>query len=281
MLRRNAFTLIELLIVITIIGILLALIIAYLSGAFGVGAATRTAVEIGSLEAAVKKFHADHGFYPPQKFVICRNFQRVQSLDAASARFWTKMYPNMTMVGSNTSNPVPGSDWANVQTSMVPSLPGGFPSQPVVTLSGDQCLVFFLSGFQGMGLSPNPRDPTDFSNGLTGKKYFDFERQRLFDIKVSGISFPGYLDPHGTRYVYFSEEGQVNVQQWDAGTAPIQPYFKQTGATRDYFKKFQIISAGADKQFGPGGAYDPNNPVVSSAGYDDIANFRGKKMGVP
>jgi hypothetical protein len=43
---------------------------------------------------------------------------------------------------------------------------------------------------------------------------------------------------------------------------------------------FQIISAGKDQAFGPGGLWGTNNPA-SGPGADDISNFSSSKLGSP
>ena len=141
-----------------------------------------------------------------------------------------------------------------------------------------------LRGARRRAASTIAADPSTPSR----KKYFDFDASRLV-VRVPptfGVAFPSYRDPYGQLYAYFSKEGQ-NQQNWRiddcAGIAPIAPtpYYRVAGGTKDYFRAFQIISAGKDNAFGTGGPYGPAAPNVSPTGFDDLANFHGSKLGVP
>jgi hypothetical protein len=43
---------------------------------------------------------------------------------------------------------------------------------------------------------------------------------------------------------------------------------------------FQIICAGYDGKFGPGGVWDPTDPTVTKEGRDDLSNFTGNRLEV-
>ena len=62
---RRAFTLIEMLVVIAIIGILAALIVGGLSRSGGLKVRSRVKTELAGLEAAIGSYYKKHGFYPP------------------------------------------------------------------------------------------------------------------------------------------------------------------------------------------------------------------------
>jgi prepilin-type N-terminal cleavage/methylation domain-containing protein len=62
---RRAFTLIEMLVVIAIIGILAALIVGGLSRAGDRKVRSRVSTELKGLEAVIGSYHKKHGFYPP------------------------------------------------------------------------------------------------------------------------------------------------------------------------------------------------------------------------
>ena len=61
----NAFTLIELLAVIAIIGVLAAFTIPVLDAVKKRQVISNTQAELGQLDAAIKSYHATYGFYPP------------------------------------------------------------------------------------------------------------------------------------------------------------------------------------------------------------------------
>jgi len=141
------------------------------------------------------------------------------------------------------------------------------------SMQGHQCLVFFLGGLQQggacYGFSSNPTNPMQAPTAGEVRRgpFFDFNATRL----ISG--YGGYLDIYGVQpYAYYSTTGTIN--SYNPGDCSLtSPYFYSAG---NYVKpdSFQIISAGANMQFGPGGQWTPgSSPAVGTAGGDDIANF--------
>jgi general secretion pathway protein G len=65
--RADAFTLIELLIVMAVIGILAAITLAGLSGAQGKATRDRTRAEIAALANAIERYKTQNDLYPPPK----------------------------------------------------------------------------------------------------------------------------------------------------------------------------------------------------------------------
>jgi prepilin-type N-terminal cleavage/methylation domain-containing protein len=63
-LRRSAFTLIEMLVVIAIIAILAALIVGGLSRSGGAKVRSRVLTEVAGLVTAIGQYHKEHGYYP-------------------------------------------------------------------------------------------------------------------------------------------------------------------------------------------------------------------------
>ncbi len=63
--RHEAFTLIEMLVVIAVIGILAAMIIGIFPGVMDKRARSRVRAELMSLTVAIENFKHDQGFYPP------------------------------------------------------------------------------------------------------------------------------------------------------------------------------------------------------------------------
>ena len=61
---RNAFTLIELMVVITIIGILVAILLPVIGAVFTSGEKTQARTEIAGLEAALRKYYDDYNKFP-------------------------------------------------------------------------------------------------------------------------------------------------------------------------------------------------------------------------
>lgn len=149
----------------------------------------------------------------------------------------------------------------------------------VGALQGHHCLVFFLGGVQQggscYGFSSNPRNPmaVPAAGEIRRGPFFDFKAARLLR------NYGGYLDVYNQKpYAYFSTTGVVNSYgATDCMALGVQPYYSSPG---NYLKpdSFQIISAGADKQFGPGGLYDPA-AIAKGPGNDDMANFASGQLG--
>jgi hypothetical protein len=113
--------------------------------------------------------------------------------------------------------------------------------------------------------------------------YFDFKTNRL----QATTNFVRYLDPYGTQpYLYFActtnAGNNYNTNPPDTNVQTngqlVQPYY--FGSTFFNPKGFQIISAGADATFGPGGSWDPTKGYAPGHGVDDIANFSRSMLGV-
>ena len=65
LLKRRAFTLVELLVVIVIIGILMGLAVPAIFSAVSTANSTAMKMELNSLETAVQKYQEKYGDYPP------------------------------------------------------------------------------------------------------------------------------------------------------------------------------------------------------------------------
>jgi prepilin-type N-terminal cleavage/methylation domain-containing protein len=243
-LRRSAFTLVELLVVIAIIAILASLLLAGVMKALSVVKDVQNRNDISQLAAAVSSFKQTFGVdYMPSSF-----------------------------------NPAGASDQFYM-TRLFPQVPAGYAWPG--PLEGEECLVFFLGGLQQggqcYGFSSNPRDPLAAPTAGEIRKgpFFDFKANRL--MPVAGHTFPSYLDVYGFKpYAYFSTYGTTNsYQATDCASLGVAPYLQSAGA---YLKpdSFQIISAGKDMQFGPGGVVWPG--VTGGPGADDIANFSAARL---
>jgi len=121
----------------------------------------------------------------------------------------------------------------------------------------------------------------------------------FFEFKASRVQAGHYMDPYGTPYIYFSSKngndynafgvfGQpvgspiIPTYQTNGGWGP-GPVSPLKGLDGKYINSngFQIISAGADKQFGRGDKYDPGVGDYSpgAMGGDDLSNFARGPLG--
>ncbi len=279
--RRLGFTLIEVLVVIAIIAILAALFMGGVMVFLRKGPEMKTRNDIAQLSIALDKFYGEHKRYPPHQIRLRANMddyaRAVDTLDMESVGWINTFWPHLRGV---TNIP-----WAGA-TAM--------PASGVV-LDGDQCLVFFLGGppvgggLPGLqGFSTNPLNPAD-STTADRKKFFDFEVARL--ANRAGNPFPSYLDGWGKMpYMYFSSgkraDGYFN---WPQNTTGIAPYYSKApavplAAPTGYYHptKFQLISAGLNEAFGPGGFWTPATATsIAAPGRDDFSNFHEKPLGIP
>jgi type II secretory pathway pseudopilin PulG len=291
-------TTIEILVVIAIIAILASLIGGGVILALRKGPEAQTRYDLQQLQVAVEKFKTDFGIYPPSSIRLYPSASLYSSsaVDQASLLYINKLWPN---IGNFTN-----IAWAG---------PGHPISASGVTLEGDQCLVFFLGGvprdasgaLSSQGFSLNPTNPASLNAASAAdmqnrKKYFEFDAGRLF-IRPNALNnlFPSYNDFFGIAnsrkqpYLFFSSYGRPNGYNTmatggvipDASSLSVVPYVQTKAPATVYYNAstFQLISAGADGQFGPGGVWTPANASTygsTTKGGDDMTNFYDRMMGV-
>jgi prepilin-type N-terminal cleavage/methylation domain-containing protein len=294
---RRAFTLVELIVVITILTLMMGLLLSGISAIWFKGKEAVVRSDISQLSNSIGAFKAEFGTSnPPTNLVLAWNYDgaRAAAKPAGitdrmlfeSESFLKKMFPRW-----NPSNNPNGLPVANNQ---------------MILLSGSQVLVFLLGGHSngvaGLGFSDNPTAP--FGAGNRKKPHFDFEPGRLLTnldannrtehpngAPAGASAFPLFLDTYGMPYAYFgsksgndystSNGGKISTYELGgtcqmrfrrngiALTQSILPY--QTTTTPLKFwnhEGFQLISAGndgfhfvkgdtANKGFGPGGLWNP------------------------
>jgi general secretion pathway protein G len=308
--KRAAFTLIEVLVVIAIIGILAALLLGGVMAVIGRGPEAQTRNEISQLAIALEKFKGDKGFYPPDRIKLHANYAQYNpglnnaagELDKISLTYLAGMWPNLQNFAA--------MPWAGAGVTI--------PAAGYI-LEGDQCLVFFLAGPPVGGAPPqpkllggfsiNPKDPVYLPPynaarpQLDRKRYYDFDPGRVvFRANAANPStavFPSFQDPYKKQpYAYFSSYKRADgysptavpansVANWWGATPNslgLLPYVKTAaaggqGTVYHNSTTFQIISAGLDGQFGPGGLWP--GPTVPRPAMDDMSNFHDRKLGSP
>ncbi|MCS6850723.1 MAG: prepilin-type N-terminal cleavage/methylation domain-containing protein [Gemmataceae bacterium] len=256
--RRSAFTLIELLIVILIIAILASMSVP---AALRVLERTREVGarhEISQLAQALGAFKAKFGEYPPSRVDLSGG-------DPVSAAFLRRCWPRMR----------PGALGTGV-------------------LQSDQVLVFFLGGKQGgtsrngscYGFSDDPQNPFNPVGLGNIRPFYEFRSDRLVDVRGNG--FFSYIDYYNNPinpmpYIYFATDPRMGNSYVPASAFGVSPYYSVPSPIRFInADSFQIICAGADGRFGPGGLYQPAVGVPNGTpGWDDLANFHPNKLGIP
>lgn len=301
---RGGFTLVELLVVATIIAVLVALISSAVVKALNQGPLTRARNDIGQLAAGIQAFKTHYQVqYVPSRIVLkprvafapAGDYNQTDPVDVESMQFLKSVWPRL---GSGPNNTIIPINWGATGT-----------------LDGAQCLVFFLGGaiVPGggcVGFSNNPVNPMDTSS-LSNRvgPFYSFPADRL--TVLSGASYAVFVDAFEKQpYVYFSAgrggndypvvqtgnlrgsvvgattSGGVTVYPYQtAGADPTQtvgaqaPIPARIWANKD---SFQIVSAGPDGVFGIGGikwfGYTAQAPTAE--GRDDLVNFRQYALGV-
>ncbi len=289
---RRAFTLTELLVVITIIAVLAALTTTGVMRAMSTARQTRIKVEVDQLDAALKAYKEKYGSYPPCNLNIDDTDPNVR--DAARAavrshvarafpRYSGDLAADLTAAGIDTNNFRP-----------------------------DQALVFWLRGFSADVTNPFvSADGMQIINGVTTTAakttpFFEFDAGRM--NPPSGAIYPSYY-PQGVKnlapYVYF--DGTFLNNHFASGTAAVwspppamaagdvYAYLTDTNndnqatlGTDEFINRdsFQLIATGQDGKYStPGTAnltlypagtmFDTmGNPRPPDPAYDDnLSNF--------
>ena len=168
--RRGGFTLLELLIAISIIALLLALLVPAIRQVMGTANDTAVSTEIKGIEGGLSQFHQMYGTMPPSFLDLRRNaggFVNPATMPALRQVFGTSIDQGAMVTSLNNAG-FPGAGATGFDD---------FSKRGV--LRGAECLVFFLGGLPARGelggglmtpgtelagFSKNPRDPFNVSN---------------------------------------------------------------------------------------------------------------------
>ncbi len=256
--RRAAFTLIELLVVIAIIAVLVSLTAAAAQRVRIAGTQTDNFHRIKKIEqgiSAAKSSRDQMGL----------NLAYIPSEPMTNGGFTLKS----AYTGTEPELNVLLTAWPQLNTAAT-----GLPN---VTLDPNQTLMFFLTGgavTNFTGFSTNPKAP--FTVAVAGESrrgpYIELTPKM---IGAGPNNQPWLLDSFGNPYVYFASVGG-KVGNYAAQTYNgVSPYKDPTSGKFVNESGVQIISAGKNGQFGPGGTALP----ASGAGEDDQANFTRSLLG--
>lgn len=269
--RRSGFTLVEILIVMSIIAILVALLLPAIAGVRKNARIAQVKTDIGSIEAGLAQFQAHFGTYPPSRITLCNNSTDWASHPRSKAiirRLWPS-FDFSTDGAGGTLLPASGAS--------------------TLELDGAECLAFFLGGVREdnagvpggyIGFSKNPRQPF-LRNGQRLGPFMDLSLDRVVNSDSDGA--PEYVDtlPGQTQpYIYLSSYDGRGYETADLG-GRMTIYYTQGGSTAWKNKSFQVISPGFDAEYGPGGLYADDGLVGPGreAEADNITNFSNGLLG--
>lgn len=283
---RAGFTLVELMVAISIIALLIGLLMPAISSARRNANVAEVKTEISALGQALADFKAKFGEYPPSRITLYKTADGWSSDNRSKTiirRFWPSFDFTSDGAGGSFSQAWPGES---------------------ISLDGAECLLFFVGGVRDIdgvhiGFSSNPSQP--FSVQPTRSRvgpFFEIDTGRLSDGDGDGL--PEYLDTlpgQTTPYLYLSsyDGAGYRCQDWTLIDGMFDAYRLSEGeidtnrncmadASEDIngngrldfgsaykAKSFQIISPGFDGKYGPGGVYNPESEGfdLTTADHDD------------
>ena len=286
---RKAFTMVELLMVISIITLLAAILVPAVASVKRRANEARVRIEIGNLESGVLMFRSLANLLPPSQIVIHLTGDGWKT-DPRSTMYVRTIWPqfDFNMGGPNSATTgTPGVHYPVEWTSDR-------------QMNSGECLLFFLGGIYepgyGMvGFSKNPQWPFQPRSAATNRTLplYDFTPERIIDYDKNGIpEFKDTLAGQTAPYLYFSSyEGSYNVPaELPAGGTLLDVYRQSKqrttpGPLTRTMKAYnpmtcQIVSPGYDGKYGLGGVYDPNQPLLlSPEDLDNITNFSAGCLG--
>lgn len=255
--RRTGFTLVELLVVVTIIAILAAILVPVVYTALGSAQDAAITVELSNIEAALKQYKTTiHGYaYPPN-------------------------FTGPAFGGSSPWSTVPAAVVAHIQQKFG-RLNVNVATPPPDTLDPAEALVFWLQGY-----GPNPIDPL---SGVRKPVYTGFDETRLVD-NGDGDGFPVYYPTNAQKipYIYFHHDSYASAS-YGSGTNELavggvaRPYLSSVTGVFVNPDSYQIISAGQDGDWGTDTG-SPDKQFPSGLNYgtgdnDNVTNFSGGTLG--
>ncbi|MCA8993562.1 MAG: prepilin-type N-terminal cleavage/methylation domain-containing protein [Planctomycetaceae bacterium] len=292
--RRGAFTLVELMIVITIITILISFLVVGVFNATRTARRTACTVEISNLEKAIADFQMEYGSTPPS-FVIL--------YEAGEGSGATENWGSDPTNGEQyriISRAAIRRIWPRYDFTQNIDLNGNGTTTDYFILNGAECLVFFLGGvddrvatttnnynvnWQPTGFAANPQSPFAPSSyggsqpagtpaavtNRRGPYYETFIGDRFID--TDGDGFPEYLDalPDQTQPLqYFSSyEGTGYRPRGLDQTAGTFDDESSVATFVSHYITANSAASGADPvPTSPSASWYPSKFQIISAGFD-------------
>ncbi|MDA7979352.1 MAG: prepilin-type N-terminal cleavage/methylation domain-containing protein [Pirellulales bacterium] len=287
-LGRRAFTLVELLVVLTIIGILVALVGSAVASALTTAREARVLAEISGLDTALTTYKTDHGV--PPDFSPYDGVSWISAEPGYAAGVFVK-HLNRRFSSSVIF------DYTSVEVGIRGAYPAPTPSGglEVSLLDPAEALVFWLGGFpvggRLTGFNADKSAPLNPGGSRTSPLY-DFDETRLKDQDNDG--WPEYYPDAdlGPAYVYFASRGDGSY-----GTIPAYnpaniassgfavPYLLPNGSPVND-RTYQIIAGGVrDNSYAGTNTGPRTNPPIWKSGlnfldgdFDNLTNFHSGSL---
>ena len=248
--KRNAFTLTELMIVIVIIGILVGISSPFIFAAMRTAKEFTSQNEIVQMDAAVQRFETKHGFFPPAIGPGLEIDTMSSTGQADFLRYLNRIAPTHAERGAGLAS------WWN---------------QVGCKLEGDSSLVFWLSGLctskqyplSGNAAIANSSPPTplapynannDFMDNplnvtIDRDVFFEFTSGRLVDSPAGIAGIKSYNQPEGKGdALAYRYRDSKSYTPSDLTAAALAYHVEEPGGTIVFFNPgtFQIICPGMD-----------------------------------
>ena len=259
--ERSGFTLVELMVVITVIGLLVGMLVAAVIPVMRTARQAAMQFEMKQIEQSIENFRNDYGFYPPTWNAITNNPDGTARSDAEAAtallRYINRIAPN-NREGAGTPGSRPVDAWWMAVGMNISAARG-------------EDLVFWLSG-----LSKNLQFPLTNTGSIVPAQMpdaypssnqdarNDFERQALYDFNGAQLilngTVAGYDQAAGSEspWLYVDSAnygvlGAYHVLDMRDGTPPEGiPVYENPNT-------FQLFCGGIDKMRGDAGGDDDDD----------------------
>ncbi len=302
--KRQGFSLVELMIVLIIIAILLGLLFPAIGSAVRSARVATVRAEISSLEKAIQEFKLKYGVEPPSRFALCEDSAdwTGTARGRESLAFIRRAWPNFDWQdnGDPTSGSVPSVS-NPIANNEQRDFNGDGDESDIIILQGAECLLFFLGGEAVIvdststspvanGFSTNPAMPF-VPGGTRVGPFHEFDQGRMLDTDGDlNYEYIDTLPGQQLPYQYFSSnEGRGYAAQGPDGAWGVAGTDDDSDGTDDNITEAgwsgsddEVILNGCAPYTNGPVAWKPNSFQILSPGpdfeYGVGGNFDGDKI---